>query len=322
MLATVQEVSSSLFLLLVFLGTATLAASTAGRAVSLPGCPDTCGNVSIPYPFGIGDRCAAGGLNRYFNLTCDDTVQPLRPTVGDPGMQAEVVDVSLERGELRLKGFISYICYTSSTSSTNVTGGFYLDVTPLRISPSRNQLTVIGCSTLGLIGGVRAGHSDDDLYATGCYSYCGSLNGTDPDGAPCAGTGCCQVPISADLGYLGTTFMSNWTSTAWSFNPCFYAMIAEAGWYSFRRRHLVGRLGFVKETMVVPVVLDWAVRDGWCPVSSGEKARRKHACVSANSHCVNSTNGMGYMCNCSQGYEGNPYLANGCQGIACYTSVK
>ncbi|BAH92287.1 Os03g0643250 [Oryza sativa Japonica Group] len=299
-------------------------AAAAGRAISLPGCPDKCGDVSIPYPFGVGDRCAAVGLNPYFNITCDDAVRPPVPKLGDPGMEAEVLDITLERGEIRLTGFLSYVCYTSSNSSyASLPGGIFVGGTQLRVSPSRNQLTVIGCRALGLlVGGAHAGGSGDgDEYATGCYTYCASLNSTDADGAPCAGTGCCQAPISSDLAYVGGTFPSNWTNSGWRFNPCFYALIAEVGWYSFRRRHLAGVLGFVNETKPsdIPVVLDWAARDGWCPATAEEKARRKYACVSGNSHCVNSSNGMGYSCSCNQGYEGNPYLDNGCQGTILFT---
>uniref|UniRef100_A0A0E0KGQ7 Protein kinase domain-containing protein n=1 Tax=Oryza punctata TaxID=4537 RepID=A0A0E0KGQ7_ORYPU len=311
--------------LLLFLSTATSSAavsSTSGRAMSLPGCPDKCGNVSIPYPFGVGDRCAAVGLSRFFNLTCDDSRSPPVPMLGDPDAQAVVIDFSPERGELRLYAGLSYACYASSATSpsTNATFVFSLVDTPFRVSPSRNRLTVVGCSALGLVvGTANGGGDDDDLYATGCFTYCAELNGTGADGAPCAGTGCCQVPISPDIPYLGAAFRtSNWTNTAWRFNPCFYAMVAEDGWYSFRRRDLVGVLAYYNETVDaggIPVVLDWAVRDGWCPETAEEKARRKYACVSDNSHCVNSSNGMGYTCNCSQGYEGNPYLDGGCQDI-------
>nr|AAU90261.1 wall-associated kinase, putative [Oryza sativa Japonica Group]ABF97842.1 Protein kinase domain containing protein, expressed [Oryza sativa Japonica Group] len=292
--------------------------------MSLPGCPDKCGDVSIPYPFGIGDRCAAAGLSRFFNLTCDGSRSPPVPMLGDPGAQADVIDFSPERGELRLYAGLSYACYASSATSpsTNATFAFSLVGTPFRVSPSRNRLTVVGCSALGLVVGTASGGGgdDDDLYATGCFTYCAELNAAGADGAPCAGAGCCQVPISPDIPYLGAAFRTgNWTNTAWRFNPCFYAMVAEDGWYSFRRRDLVGVLAYYNETVDagrgVPVVIDWAVRDGWCPATAEERARRKYACVSGNSYCVNSSNGMGYTCNCSRGYEGNPYLAGGCQDI-------
>uniref|UniRef100_A0A453PZS2 EGF-like domain-containing protein n=1 Tax=Aegilops tauschii subsp. strangulata TaxID=200361 RepID=A0A453PZS2_AEGTS len=64
----------------------------------------------------------------------------------------------------------------------------------------------------------------------------------------------------------------------------------------------------------VPVILDWAVRNvGNC--SAAKRNTTDYACQSALSDCVDSKNGIGYHCNCSKGYEGNPYLQDGCKGI-------
>ncbi|KAL6847112.1 hypothetical protein ACP4OV_022965 [Aristida adscensionis] len=280
-------------------------------SISLPGCPDKCGDVLIPYPFGIGTHCAATSLSSYFSLTCNTTFQPPRPTVGDKEAMVEVTDISLERGEMRVLSPINHICFTSNTTSTKFIGGYELKPTPFLPSPSRNRFTVIGCNTLGLIGGYKGTASQ---YVTGCYSYCDGINNTS-DGAPCAGMGCCEAAIPANLTAFGVMFEMN-QSKVWSFNPCFYAMVAEVGWYSFRQQDLVGRLGFIdtRAKSGAPIIADWAIRNGSCP-DEGKEPPSDYTCISTNSYCMAANNGPGYLCQCSKGYEGNPYILNGCQDI-------
>lgn len=289
---------------------AVAAGASSGHSMSLPGCPDKCSNVSIPYPFGIGPRCAATSLSSYFNLTCNDTFHPPRPRVGDSDGDVEITDISLERGEMRVLSPVNHICFTSNTTSAKFIGGYELQRTPFLPSPSRNRFTVIGCNTLGLIGGSKGTVSQ---YVTGCYSYCEGINNT-CDGAPCAGMGCCEASIPANLTSFGVMFGMN-RSKVWSFNPCFYAMVTEVGWYNFRQQDLVGRLGFIDDRAQrgAPIVADWAIRNSSCP-EEGTDTSGDYACISANSYCMAASNGPGYLCQCSKGYEGNPYLLNGCQG--------
>ena len=77
----------------------------------------------------------------------------------------------------------------------------------------------------------------------GCYSYCEGVNNTS-EGAPCAGMGCCEAALPNNLTSLEVVFEMK-QSKVWRFNPCFYAMVAEVGWYNFSRQDLVGALGFI-----------------------------------------------------------------------------
>ncbi|XBH89285.1 hypothetical protein VPH35_081223 [Triticum aestivum] len=223
------------FLELVFLVMALAPAVGGTTSLALPGCPEKCGDVLIPYPFGIGAQCASVSLNSFFNLDCKNASYPPRPTVGGPaGMAVDVVDISLERGEMRVLFPISYICFTSTTN--NGTVWFNLQDTPFIPSPGRNHFTVIGCNTLGLVGGFFGNNS---MYLAGCYSYCDGASGASQDGSPCTGTGCCEVSILTNLTAIGLAFSTN-SSSVWGFNPCFYAMtLSESLGSSTRGRRMV-----------------------------------------------------------------------------------
>nr|CAB3462632.1 unnamed protein product [Digitaria exilis] len=124
---------------------------------------------------------------------------------------------------------------------------------------------------MGVIGG-----SNPNPYVTGCFSYCQGINDTE-DGAPCTGMGCCKAPISSNLTDF-LVILSN-LSSVWNFNPCFYAMVVEVGWYSFRKQDLVGHR-FINEraTRGAPIVSDWAIRNGSCP-KEGTIEPKDYACV-------------------------------------------
>jgi hypothetical protein len=68
----------------------------------------------------------------------------------------------------------------------------------------------------------------------------------------------------------------------------------------------------------------WAVANLTC--HEAQMNSSGYACVSINSTCLGVTNTnkyatkyVGYRCKCKDGFQGNPYIPNGCQGTI-YTS--
>ncbi|XP_040247457.1 wall-associated receptor kinase 1 [Aegilops tauschii subsp. strangulata] len=84
--------------------------------------------------------------------------------------------------------------------------------------------------------------------------------------------------------------------------------------------------GYVEETPVEAqfdfsmefdhFVIKWAVANLTC--QAAKKEDTMYACRSSHSKCLNVTHGeifMGYRCNCSSGFQGNPYVKDGCEDI-------
>ncbi|WMV45165.1 hypothetical protein MTR67_038550 [Solanum verrucosum] len=62
----------------------------------------------------------------------------------------------------------------------------------------------------------------------------------------------------------------------------------------------------------LPLVLDWVIGEETCEIA--KRNSTTYVCKSNNSDCLD--NSISYRCSCMQGYDGNPYLKDGCQGFA------
>ncbi|XP_077216045.1 putative wall-associated receptor kinase-like 16 [Tasmannia lanceolata] len=270
-------------------------------SIAKPGCQDRCGNVTIPYPFGIGDpNCFIPG----FDITCNHTFNPPKPFISQ--RSTEVLEILLKEGQIRVSGWMGRDCYSEtapgknrSRGSTNFTG------TPYTFSSTQNIFTAIGCDTQAYI----RGPSGTD-FTTGCVSICANKerlrNGT------CSGIGCCQTSIPEDFKYLRFSLesFSNHTSTK-DFSPCSYAFLVQKDYFNFSIP-LISVQNFSDETKrKFPRVLDWVIGNEKCEVA--RRNTSTYACGSKNT-CNDSDSG-GYRCYCPKGFEGNPYLPDACQDI-------
>ena len=56
-----------------------LAAAAVAFPISLPNCPDKCGDVEIPYPFGLRKGCS---IDQNFLINCTNSFGPTQPILG------------------------------------------------------------------------------------------------------------------------------------------------------------------------------------------------------------------------------------------------
>ncbi|GMP46720.1 hypothetical protein CsSME_00014769 [Camellia sinensis var. sinensis] len=285
------------------LGSAVLAAAAASAAdETSSGCSRTCDQIKVPYPFGTKEGCY---MEEHFHVTCDHSTDPHKLYLNTSDASIEIRDILLS-GELHISSQIARDCYNKQgvqvfNNQISVRSGKF------PISITRNKFIAIGCDTYGVLEGF-----DGQNYSTGCWSQCDNINKV--INGSCSGIGCCEKSIPKGV----TSFKFNVSShdkhtRVWEFNPCSYAFVAEETNYAFSSVDLAN----LQNRSMVPVVLDWAVGNQRC--SEAKKNLTSFACK-ANSHCYDFDNGPGYRCNCSQGYEGNPYSPNGCSAQAPATS--
>ncbi|GKV50887.1 hypothetical protein SLEP1_g57567 [Rubroshorea leprosula] len=270
--------------------------ATASSNISLENCTQRCGNVSVPFPFGFGrPECAK---NDSFLLKCNQTGSLL---FGD----ISISEISLENGTVT--GLIpsAYHCYQNGSLSSwgagSVTFGkwsfkIYNNLAFI-ISPIHNKFVGLGCDTLALMSNYEA------RFGTGCYAFC--YNSTEVrNELSCSGYGCCQTPIPKHLNQLSITVFSMYTQQfqfVSSVNGCSYAFVV-ANSFDISKINL---LDYPETAPMYPVVFEWMI---------GDQQGCQDYC-GPNANCSYSDTGGGFRCSCKDGFIGNPYLPQGCQGI-------
>lgn len=275
------------------------------KSLARPSSRDMRGNVSIPYPFGI-----AGGNDLCFHddgfqVHCDDETPYL-----SQDNTLKVLGFDLSQGEIRIQNKIASKCGTE----TNNTGLLGLGSSyHLAVSYTKNRFTAIGCATVGMIYGMNQNH---DNYTSACGSFCSQHS--IENSTECTGMGCCQT-IPPNLQTLRFSFLTIDGMDYYDvrkFSPCSYAFVAEADWFKFNASYANSRdfgTQYEGDGRGVPMVVDWAVGNETC-VEAKKMNASAYACRATNSECIDATHGLGYRCVCSQGYDGNPYLDEWCQG--------
>ncbi|KAL6206475.1 hypothetical protein ACLB2K_023723 [Fragaria x ananassa] len=156
-------------------------------------------------------------------------------------------------------------------------------------------------------------------------------------GTSCSGNGCSQASIPSGLQNFTVESLltisiirvhvpiwGNWSSKHLELE-CNYGFLAEQGYFSSSPNISYVELRMYRSLPVpTTTVVNWQIRD--VPCEEAQKNKGNYACK-GNSICVNRSNvneggyesydgwPLGYICRCLPGYQGNPYLPDGCQDI-------
>lgn len=283
--------------------------------IALPGCTDTCGNTTIPYPFGIGDeRCFREG----FKLVCDPAYDPPKLFMNGPGY--EVHKIKLARRVLHLDTGITQMLGGDSYNQKWILD---LDDKLFRVSADMNVFITLGCGFHFFIGSSPAAAGDNATSSSNCVSNCRPGYPILATDGTCYGIGCCNASVVEDHNSYTIKLLSLQSSPrAVPFNASM--VVVKGEWWRradnamLLQQEVLSRLGAIAgapdaaRNVGVRTVVNWMLGNSSCVEA---KKLSDFGCLSDNSECFDGPAGRGYACKCRSGYDGNPYMPNGCQGM-------
>ncbi|KAG6657220.1 hypothetical protein CIPAW_04G074900 [Carya illinoinensis] len=267
-------------------------------------CQEYCGNVSIPYPFGIKNGCY---VDDWFEIVCRSSNDSYDLGFPKPFLKKlnylEVLEININGARVR----VNYPIFSSCNNVTNSTKNLELEKSPFGFSASRNNFISMGCNNSASMWSI---FPDDSVSYGGCKSPCDRALFT--NGSHCNATNCCQTTIPSYLQAFSTTIEPKLSSSPYNgSSECKYAFLVDRNWFETNFTE-------PNPNMSVPVVLDWGLVNTTfysLPSMKNSTAREyKNSTISCNPwHILRNFTTM--YCFCQSGYEGNPYLLKGCGDI-------
>ncbi|KAB1203468.1 Wall-associated receptor kinase-like 2 [Morella rubra] len=276
--------------------------STFARTAKLAkySCEDLCGNVSIPYPFGMG--AANCYLDKEFAIDCNVT----EPSGSHKPFLREH---SLEVLEIMLDGSILVKIETLDlTKSTKARLWYSSRRTPFMFSQAKNRFVGVGCNNFATI----RSPDNDSVIIGGCMSVCDESG--EANAANCSGINCCQTPVPFGVRMDQIILaVEKINLNGPMLGARRSAFLVETEW--FEKNFKIP----APDDYRVAMALEWQINSTWfnsLPLSENADTNatsQTYNCSRQSTFGNNSS--LAFKCSCKPGYAGNPYLLEGCQDI-------
>jgi hypothetical protein len=177
---------------------------------------------------------------------------------------------------------------------------------------SSNIFIAMGCNNRALLSRIEP-------EIVGCTSTCGANNLTSSsaegkENSYCSGNNCCQTTIPSSLqvfdASLGTP---EHPINDQGRNQCKTAFIVEEEWF----RNNISSPEVVRDMQYVPVILDWEMYYGTDIPEDVTNSDAKNCWRGLTMWGLRTVTlySNSTTCSCNPGYDGNPYLPDGCTGM-------
>ena len=278
----------------------------AAPPIAKPNCKSSCGNLQIPYPFGIGPDCY---LDNWFEIVCNGTggsAQAFLTSIDKEVRQINIISNSSTNKfivptiQVQVPIIYSTHCrYAGNHSIINITGS------PFHFSHYHNTFVSVGCDNNVILANIFP-------KIFGCESDCKKDMKVEKE-VKCSGFNCCEsTNIPSNLQTFDVIFRSRNKSNDKDdgIKHCKYAFLADKEWLEKSKRDPSS----VQYWEHVPVVLEWAIllrNNNSHKLYPFLEGRRQVSCPSSDE---NKDHFYSFFCHCAPGYKGNPYVDGGCEG--------
>ncbi|KAG6507191.1 putative wall-associated receptor kinase-like 16 [Zingiber officinale] len=233
-------------------------------------CTRRCGDIDIPFPFGIEAGCFHTG----FQVVCNTTDSNLYYR---GNYQIVGIDLNNSRATI-LRPITNYCPDNNRTAGNSTSSEIDLTDTPFYLDNTKNIFIAIGCGLDAVFISTPSNNgnfSEFNATSGGCISLCNNRNDTfsfdnntlNFNNNTCSGSnGCCQTTIPPRVQWF-TSFLSNSSN-----NSCGYSYLVDR--YSNAASFLPSQDFYERNEGHVPVVVYWSCSDYSCPNPSRVASRR------------------------------------------------